>query len=388
MTSYHHGVKTIELNDGTRPIKTVSTSIIGLVAVADDADDNVFPIDTPVLITNIQNAISSAGKHGTLSRALSAIVEQANSAVVVVRALHLPEVDQQTSALIGSTEGGFYTGIKALLTAEAKLGVKPRILAVPELDNSKVAKALVSVAQKLRAFAYVSAFGCQTKEEAVAYRQNFGEREAMVIWPNFLGWDTTNNEETPISATACAVGLRAKIDNEQGWHKSLSNVSVNGVTGISKDVSFQLQDSSTDANYLNEHEVTTLIQRDGYRFWGSRTCTDDPLFAFEPYTRTAQIISDTIAEGHMWAVDKPLTPSLARDIVEGINAKLREMVSDGSLMGGSCWVNQNLNTKELLKSGQFHIDYDYTAVPPLEQLHLQQRVTDRYLVDFATRVTG
>lgn len=30
---------------------------------------------------------------------------------------------------------------------------------------------------------------------------------------------------------------------------------------------------------------------------------------------------DTMAEAHMWAVDKPLNPSLARDIIEGIRAK-------------------------------------------------------------------
>ncbi|MDW5308501.1 phage tail protein, partial [Acinetobacter baumannii] len=41
-----------------------------------------------------------------------------------------------------------------------------------------------------------------------------------------------------------------------------------------------------------------------------------------------------------------------------------------------------------LKSGKFYIDYDYTPVPPLENLVLRQRITDRYLVDFASRVTA
>ena len=50
---------------------------------------------------------------------------------------------------------------------------------------------------------------------------------------------------------ARALGLRAKIDEEVGWHKSLSNYEVNGVTGISKDVYWDLQDPSTDAGVLN-----------------------------------------------------------------------------------------------------------------------------------------
>ena len=387
MANYHHGVKTLELNDGTRPIQTVSSSIIGMVCTASDADPDQFPLNTPVLITNIQAAIDKAGTQGTLARSLQAIADQANAATVVVRVEQLSDQAQQTSAVIGSTVNGKYTGMKALLAAEAQLGVKPRILGVPELDSSAVATSLASLAQQLRAFAYVSAFGCETKEEATAYRQTFGARELMVLWPEFLGWDTALNATSTFAATARALGLRAKIDNEVGWHKTLSNVAVNGVTGISKDVYFQLQDSSTDANYLNEHEITTLIQRDGFRFWGSRTCSDDPLFAFENYTRTAQILADTMAEGHMWAVDKPLTPSLARDIIDGINAKLREMTGT-YLLGGECWLDPVINTKEVLKSGQFYIDYDYTPVPPLENLTLRQRITDRYLADFSARVTG
>ncbi|MDH8308116.1 phage tail sheath subtilisin-like domain-containing protein, partial [Klebsiella pneumoniae] len=66
-------------------------------------------------------------------------------------------------------------------------------------------------------------------------------------------------------------GLRAAIDNSQGWHESLSNVVVNNVLGISKDVFWALQAEDSDANELNNNEITTLIKRDGFRFWGNRT---------------------------------------------------------------------------------------------------------------------
>lgn len=385
---YHHGIRVLELNDGTRPIRTVSSSVIGMVCTASDADATKFPLNTPVLLTNVQAALDKAGDQGTLARSLQAIADQTNPATVVVRVEQKADAAEQTSEIIGSSVNGKYTGMKALLAAEAQLGVKPRILGIPGLDTSAVSVAMVALAQKLRGFAYLSANGCETKEEAQAYRQTFGAREAMLIWPDFLGWDTETNATTTFEATARALGLRAKIDNETGWHKSLSNVAVNGVTGISKDVYWQLQDPETDAGYLNQNDITTLIQRDGFRFWGSRTCSDDPLFAFENYTRTAQILADTMAEGHMWAVDLPLTPGLARDIIEGINAKMREMTLSNYLLGGECWLDPVINTKELIKSGKFYIDYDYGPVPPLEDLALRQRITDRYLVDFASRVTA
>ncbi len=227
---YHHGVRVFELNDGTRPITTVSSSIIGMVCTASDADAEKFPLNTPVLLTNVQSAIDSAGVQGTLSRSLQAIADQTNPATVVVRVEQKADAAEQTSAIIGGSVNGKYTGMKALLAAEAQLGVKPRILGVPGLDTSAVSVALVALAQKLRAFAYISAYGRQTKEEAQAYRQTFGAREVMVIWPDFLGWDTETSATTTMDATARALGLRAKIDNETGWHKTISNVAVNGVT--------------------------------------------------------------------------------------------------------------------------------------------------------------
>ncbi|MBB6153711.1 hypothetical protein HDC30_000905 [Pseudomonas sp. JAI115] len=386
---YHHGVRVLEINEGTRPIRTVSTAVIGLVCTADDADPSVFPLDTPVLLTNVQAAIGKAGTEGTLAASLQAIGDQTKPLTVVVRVATGKTDAETTSNLIGTTNAsGKYTGMKALLASKGRLKVTPRILGVPGLDSLPVATALVSIAQQLRAFAYVSAWDCSTKEEATAYRENFGAREVMVIWPDFQNWNTVTSATVAAPAVARALGLRAKIDQEIGWHKTLSNVAVNGVTGISADVFWDLQNPATDANYLNSNEVTTLINEGGYRFWGSRTCSDDPLFAFENYTRTAQVLADTMANAQMWAIDRPMHPSLVRDMLESINDKFREMVAGGYLIGGSAWFPDDVNDETTLKAGKLYIDYDYTPVPPLEDLTLRQRITDRYLVDFSSRLNS
>lgn len=386
---YHHGVRVLEINEGTRPIRTVSTAVVGVVCTAEDADATMFPLNTPVLLTNVQSAIAKAGKKGTLAPTLQAIADQTKPITIVVRVAAGATAAETTSNIIGGTNAsGKYTGMKALLAAQSQLKVKPRILGVPGLDSLPVATALVSLAQQLRGFAYLSAYGCKTKEEATAYRENFGAREAMVIWPDFLQWSTTTNATVTAPAVARALGLRAKLDQEVGWHKTLSNIPVDGVTGISADVFWDLQNPATDANYLNGNEVTTLINESGFRFWGSRTCTDDPLFAFENYTRTAQVLADSIADAHLWAMDKPMHSSLVRDILEGINAKFRELVAGGYIIGGSAWYDEEANSATTLKEGKLFIDYDYTPVPPLEDLTLRQRITDRYLANFASSINS
>ncbi|PTA87846.1 phage tail protein [Kosakonia sp. H7A] len=395
MSDYHHGVQVVEINDGTRVISTVSTAIVGMVCTASDADAATFPLNEPVLITSVQSAIAKAGKKGTLAASLQAIADQSKPVTVVVRVAEgtgdgeEEALAQTISNIIGTTdENGKYTGLKALLTAEAVTGVKPRILGVPGFDTPEVATALAPVCQKLRAFGYVSAWGCKTLSDAIRYRDNFSQRELMVIWPDFLAWDTVKNATTTAYATARALGLRAYIDQSVGWHKTLSNVGVNGVTGISASVFWDLQEPGTDADLLNEAGVTTLIRKDGFRFWGNRTCSDDPLFLFENYTRTAQVIADTMAEAHMWAVDKPITATLIRDIVDGINAKFRELKSNGYIVDATCWFDEGANDAETLKAGKLYIDYDYTPVPPLENLTLRQRITDKYLATLVSSVNS
>lgn len=351
--------------------------------------NEAFPLNTPVLVTNALDAIGNAGTTGTLPAALDAIVDQASAPIVVVRVEEGSDESETTTKVIGTvTPQGKKTGLKALLAAEQNLGVKPRIIGAPGLDTQAVTSEAIAIAQKLRAFAYASCHGCDTIEDAILYRDQFGARELMLIWPDFVAFDVNTATSTTAYAVARAMGMRAKIDQQVGWHKTLSNVAVNGVTGIDKDVHWDLQNPNTDAGLLNANEVTTLIQRDGFRFWGSRTCSADPLFQFENYTRTAQILADTIADAHMWAVDKPMHPSLAKDIIEGINAKFREMKALGLLIDATAWFDDVANTKDTLKAGKLYIDYDYTPVPPLENLLLRQRITDRYLVDFASRVNA
>jgi phage tail sheath protein FI len=392
---YFHGTRVIEIPGGARPIRTIATAILGMVCTASDADATAFPLNKPVLLTNVQQAIGKAGKLGTLAKALTAIAAQSKPLTVVVRVEEGETSAETDSNVIGNTlPDGSYTGLQALLSAQSLLGVTPRILGVPYHDTEPVAQALAGIAQKLRAFTYVSGNGATpiggqtevTKEAVTSYRKKFGQREVMVIWPDFTGFDVNAQATVDVSAVAVAMGLRAKLDNDIGWHKNISNVAVNGVTGISKAVSWALQDPDTDAGYLNSNDVTTLIQKDGFRFWGSRTCSDDPRFAFEQYTRTAQVLADTMAEAQMLYNDKPLSAGLVRDMIEGINAKLRAQTTAGYLMGGEAWYDEAENEVTDLNAGKLIVSYAYTAVPSLENITLNQRVTDTYLMNFASTV--
>ncbi|MDF2392895.1 phage tail protein [Aeromonas sp. 2MA4] len=388
LDQFHHGVRVVEINEGTRTIRTVATAVIGMVCTSADADAAYFPLDKPVLIANLPAAIAKAGSNGNLKKSLQTIYDTVNTIVIAVRVADGADAAELTSNIIGTIKpDGSYTGLKALERAAPVTTVKPRILCVPDNCSLPVATALAGMAKKLRAFAYVPTIA-ETVEAALAYRENFASRELMLVHADWTAWDVAANASVKLDACLKAAALRALIDKEIGWHKTLSNVGVTGVDGMTKSLFWDLQDPDTEVGLLNANEVTCLIQANGVRNWGNRTCSDDPLFCFENYTRTAQVLADTIADAHMWAVDKPMTPTLVKDIIEGIKAKGRELVTGGYLLGFDCWYNEELNDKDTLKAGKLRIDYNYTPVPPLEDLGFQQRITDSYLIDFSARVAA
>ena len=60
----------------------------------------------------------------------------------------------------------------------------------------------------------------------------------------------------------------------------------------------------------------------------------------------------------------------------------------GLIIDAQAWYDPNVNDKDTLKAGKLRITYDYTPVPPLEDLTFFQKITDSYLVDFASRVNA
>ena len=380
-----HGIKTNILTEGTRTIAAMATGVIGLVCTATAAVgapttalDAAFPLNTPVLVTDVRGAIAKAGTGGTLGPALAAIYDQCSPIVIVVRVGVDADPADQEDLTIGSASD--YSGVYALLAAESATGYRPRVIGAPGLDTQAVTTALVTVAQKLRGMVYAAAEG-DTVAEAVTYRDNFSARELMLLWPNWTGNFTGD-------AVARALGLRARIDEEQGWHKTLSNVAVNGVTGVSLPLFFDIQDPTTDVAALNDAQITTLVRSPsgGFIYWGNRTTSDEPLFAFEAATRTSQILQDEIAAGLVWAVDKPLTAFLVKDILETINARIRSLVVQQRLIGGRAWFDPALNNQAELAAGKLVIDYEFTPAAPLEGLELNQRITDKYYADLAAQL--
>ncbi len=140
---YLHGVETIEVDDGIRPIQTVRSAVIGLIGTAPDADGDKFPINEPVLISGNPRAALDLGTDGTLYDALRCIFKIARCTVIVVRI----EEGLNIGATLGNVIGNAVnmTGLHAFRKARTKFGFGPRLLIAPGYTTQEPTDGVASV---------------------------------------------------------------------------------------------------------------------------------------------------------------------------------------------------------------------------------------------------
>ncbi|MCX4025041.1 hypothetical protein H0A36_23575 [Endozoicomonas sp. SM1973] len=201
-----HGVEVVEIDSGPRPIRTVRSSVIGIVGTAPEAKAEQFPINKPVLIAGNRKEAAPLGKTGTLPAALDAIFDQAGAMVVVIRVEEHAEPDDQLAAIIGGVNEntGNYEGVHALLGAESVAKVQPKLLIVPGFTQIEaVTQELLGIADRLRAI--IIADGPNTTDEAAkTYRGKFGSARVYLVDPAVTVFDTTLKQETAQPARAIA----------------------------------------------------------------------------------------------------------------------------------------------------------------------------------------
>ncbi|MBM3273244.1 phage tail protein, partial [Candidatus Kaiserbacteria bacterium] len=107
-----HGVEVVEIDNGPRPIRTVRSSVIGLVGTAPQADEHRFPLNTPVLIAGSRLDAAKLGSTGTLPMAIDGLFDQVGALVVVIRVAEgATDAETQSHVLGGVDEAGQYLGL-------------------------------------------------------------------------------------------------------------------------------------------------------------------------------------------------------------------------------------------------------------------------------------
>ncbi|WP_375682108.1 phage tail sheath subtilisin-like domain-containing protein [Bartonella sp. CE47NXGY] len=397
-TGFLHGVEVVEVDDGTRPLRAVQSAVIGIVGTAPDADEQAFPLNTPVLVAGSLSQAAKLDKtgkrQGTLPNALDLIFKQVGAIVVVVR---VNEGDNEnatlTNILGGVNANGAYEGVHAFIGAQSIVGQTPRILIAPGFTHQRpssvnieengtgatanpVAAELIGIAERLRAIVVLDAPNT-TDEAALSTAKDFDSKRVILIDPFVKVNRDGKTIEQP--ASAAVAGVIAKTDFTHGFWHSPSNKVINGIVGTARPIDFSIGDRSSRANLLNEQNITTIIRENGYRLWGNRTLSSDTKFAFLSVVRTADMINDAILRGHLWAVDRNIKKTYMNDVSESVNAYLRDLKAQGAILGGRCTPDLELNTASAIESGRVYFNVEFTPTTPAEHITFRSRIVNDYL---------
>jgi len=382
--AFLHGVEVIEDQSGSRPIRAVRSSIIGLIGTAPNADPLIFPLNTPVLIAGNRTeavGLDTVGTGlGTLPAVIDDIFDQIGALVVVIRVDEGVDAAATKANVIGGVDGsGKRLGIQALLDAQTEVGFVPRILIAPGWTNDlDVVTDMVAIANKLRGI--IVADGPSTTDaDAITYQGNFGDRRVYLVDPYVKVFDTISASEVVRPASGRVAGLIARSDTERGFWHSPSNQEIFGITGTARHIDFNFGDATSRANLLNENDVATIIRQDGFRLWGNRTCSSDAKWAFLSVVRTNDMINEAILQSHLWAVDRNISKTYVEDVLEGINAYLRSLTAREIILGGRAWADPALNTPDMIIQGNVTFDYEFTPPYPAERITMRSHLVNYYI---------
>ena len=302
------------------------------------------------------------------------------------------EVETRTNATGRESDpdyGGEASGVYALVDAESVVGRKVRLIGAPGLDTGSrpggaknpLAAALEIVAAKLRGIAYID--GPNTNHtDALAFSNDFSTARTYILDPGVMVTDA-DGELVDAALSAFALGLTAKTDSNQGWWNAPSNRALLGIQKLKRPISYNPNDPNTHSVLLNQNGVATVIRyQKGFRLFGVRTSASpstEPAFKFINVRRIFDNIEDSVQEAMFYYIDKNINKNFLRAVVDRSNAFIRNMVAQGALIGGECFVDGELNTPDSIALGKIYFNVKATPPYPAEEIIFTFNLTNEYL---------
>ncbi|ENM3928908.1 phage tail protein [Vibrio cholerae] len=340
-------------------------------------EDEAFPLNVPTLVTS-DKMIVKAGEGGTLKNALKDIYSQVGAVCIVIRVAEGQDENTTKANVIGTLDpqSGSATGLKALESAEGKLGVRPRLIIAPEFSHLKgVGEEVERVAKNLNATPIIDSDHFAGYSSIVQRARQFAE--ALFVHGGIELFDADQKANVKRHASALVAGHIVRVDNEEGYWNTPSNRKISGIQGTAVDVPYVSAGPgaiSCLANQFNSNNICTIVNKQGgWVFWGSRLTNGMML----PHQRIRYIVGDSILYAHDDAVDQLITKNYVESVTGRVNSFLRRLVNRQVISGGLCWADKELNL-DAIGTGQVFFDYDLGFYDVAERVTFRQHVNNTY----------
>lgn len=313
--------------------------------------------------------------------------------------------------IVGTTDvGGVRSGMQAFLDCFQAFGFFPKRLVCPVYSSlSSVSTAMIVMAERIRARAYIDAPIGITPQQAITGRGpagsinfNTSNKRAKLHYPHVMVpskspwdngssiWDGAERLE-PLSMHAAGVGNA--VDIEQGYWWPSSNHEIQGITGLERKITAMVNDANSEANLLNEVGITTVFNMfgTGLKLWGNRTAawpSDTAPENFECVLAVGDIIDESIEYWTLQFIDQPINNAWIDTVCESVNQFMRKLVGDGAILDGKCWYDPGDNPTTELANGHVVLRRDFLPPFPAERVTYKVRLNIDYLKSLGTTSAG
>jgi phage tail sheath protein FI len=183
-------------------------------------------------------------------------------------------------------------------------------------------------------------------------------------------------------------GVMARVDLNEGYWVSPSNKNIEGIVGTEYIVTASVNDANTEANLLNEKGITTTFTGygTGTRTWGNRSAsfpTSTDVRNFIPIRRMADIVHESLEQGMLQFIDRPLNQATVDAIRETGNQFFRTLIARGACFPGSRCEYSTENTPTELAAGHVTFDLIFMGPTPAERITFKSFIDINLLAQIA-----
>lgn len=349
------------------------------------------PIDEPVItntgatVTYVKDTDYSIDVFGNITViAGSAIVEGQD---ILCTYKKLNDAAVTSDEIIGELDAltGARSGMQLFDLAYTLFGFKPKLLIAPGYSTvDAIATEMIVKSNKYRAFSLIDAPEAAIVSDVITARAPGGDwagfngydKRVIPLYPMIKAYDADSDANILTPYSQWLAGVIAATDLNFGYWYSPSNKPILGIIDTEVPIQFDITDSTSEANRLNEVGVVTV--RSGLKTWGNRSAgfpnSSEPL-TFIAVQRTADIVDESIEFFTDPYLDEPGTPAFVDFIRESVNGFIRTLIGRGALLDGSkCIFDPAKNPAAEIALGHYTFTNKYAVPTPAGRITFEREI--------------
>ena len=310
---------------------------------------------------------TTGDRAGTLPYVVRYLMEFVKCVVYVTVVEEGADAAATEANVVGGTDvaTGALTGLQTIKACPET----PTIVAAPGFSSKPIGQALALIGRDIRCRPVLD--GPNTNDMAAAEfsgefgAEGTGEDKLAIIDPWFL--KTYDGVQLLMPSSIALVAAMASVEG----YESPQNIGVL-CDETSRNVSYKINDATTQANFLNKHGVVTIARTrmGGYSIIGNRTNTG----RFISHVGLEDLMARKLEETSQPLMGKQLTESFMNQVIDRLTNWGQNLVAQGVIPVFKAFLHPSKNNLENYTSGRWYLCVNYGRYSPNEHMVYEMSV--------------